>query len=413
MTIGQTLALRCSEIRQRLNTISGLEGDAFTDEIRQESDKLGTEYRDTETKYRAALVSEGEEAHLAGSQFGAGGSAEDRAYRELVGRNDVGAIFAAAVEHRATDGAEAELQKHHGLNSNQVALDLVRDPAVEEHRNVTESPATVGASQAPTLTPVFAMGDAAFLGVPTPSVPAGDAVFPVLVSRATIRGPFTDGSDPAETTGTFESNNLAPGRLQASFSYLRTDAARFGGMGESLRLALNESLSEAIDQQIVNGASGLLTGTNLANHGSGTSISTHDEYVERFGFARVDGRYASRARSDLRVLLGSATYAHAGSAFRANQTEQSALDRLMEIVSDVKVSAHVPAVSGNKQNGLIRLGMRRDMVAPMWEGITILVSETDEALVKKGEILITAVLIHAIKILRSGGFYKQEIRHAT
>ena len=42
--------------------------------------------------------------------------------------------------------------------------------------------------------------------------------------------------------------------------------------------------------------------------------------------------------------------------------------------------------------------------------MTILVSETDEALVKKGEILITAILIHAVKILRSGGFYKQEIR---
>ena len=104
MTNGQKLALRCSEIRQRLNEISGLEGEAFTDEIRQESDKLGTEYRDTETKYRAALVSEGDASLTAGSQFLAGGSAEDRAYRELVGKADVGAIFAAAVEHRATDG---------------------------------------------------------------------------------------------------------------------------------------------------------------------------------------------------------------------------------------------------------------------------------------------------------------------
>ena len=37
-------------------------------------------------------------------------------------------------------------------------------------------------------------------------------------------------------------------------------------------------------------------------------------------------------------------------------------------------------------------------------GVTILVSETDEALVKKGEIVITAVLLHAIKIHPRGRF---------
>ena len=412
MTLGQTLALRCSEIRQKLNEYAGLEGDAFTDEIRQESDKLGTEYRDVETRYRSAVISEGDASLTAGSQFLTGGSAEDRAYRELVGKADVGAIFAAAVERRATAGAEAELQTHHRLNANQIPLDLLRGPSVEEHRAVTAAPANVGASQEPTITPVFAMGDAAFLGVDTPSVPAGDSVWPVLATRPTIRGPFTDGSDADETDGTFEANLLAPARVQASFSYLRTDAARFSGMGEGLRLALNEGLSESVDQQIVNGASGLLNGANLAAHAAGAAVTTFAEYVSRFGFSRVDGRFAAR-RSDLKVLLGSATFAHAGGAYRANESETSALDRLMEIVADVKVSAHVPAVAANKQNGVIRLGMRRDMVAPMWEGVTILVSETDEALVKKGEIVITAVLIHAIKILRAGGFYKQETRHAV
>ena len=413
MTNAQTLALRCSEIRQRLNTISGLEGDAFTDEIRQESDKLGTEYRDVETKYRAALVSEGDDAHLAGSQFGAGGSSEDRAYRELVGRADVGVIFAAAVEKRATEGAESELQKHHKLNANQVPLDLLRGAAVEEHRAVTAAPSDVGASQQPMIQPVFAMGDAAFLGVDMPTVPTGDAVFPVLTTRPAIRGPFTDSTEAAETDGSFEANSLVPSRLQCAFRYLRTDAARFGGMGESLRAALNEGLSEGTDQKIVNGVGGLLNGASLTAHDAAASVTTYDEYVTRFGFGRVDGRFAAR-RSDLKVLLGSATYAKAGGTYRANESETSALDRLMEVVSDVKVSAHVTAVGATKrQLGLIRLGMRRDMVAPIWEGVTILVSETDEALVKKGEILITAVLIYAIKILRADGFYKQQIRLAA
>ena len=56
MTNSQRLSVRLSEIRQRLNTIAGLEGDAFTDEIRQESDKLQKEFQDKETQYRGAVI---------------------------------------------------------------------------------------------------------------------------------------------------------------------------------------------------------------------------------------------------------------------------------------------------------------------------------------------------------------------
>ena len=48
MTNSQRLSVRLSEIRQRLNEIAGLEGDAFTAEIRQESDKLQAEFADKE-----------------------------------------------------------------------------------------------------------------------------------------------------------------------------------------------------------------------------------------------------------------------------------------------------------------------------------------------------------------------------
>ena len=112
------------------------------------------------------------------------------------------------------------------------------------------------------------------------------------------------------------------------------------------------------------------------------------------------------------MLVGSATYAHAGAVYKDATTDLSALDKLMAVVSDVRVSAHVPAVSSNKQNGLVRLGGRRDMVQPLWEGVSLILSESDEVLVKKGEILITAVLIHATKIVRSGGFFKQETKHS-
>ena len=51
MTNAQKIRLRLSQVRQRLNEISGLEGDAFTDEIRSEAESLQTEYADLETRH--------------------------------------------------------------------------------------------------------------------------------------------------------------------------------------------------------------------------------------------------------------------------------------------------------------------------------------------------------------------------
>ena len=112
----------------------------------------------------------------------------------------------------------------------------------------------------------------------------------------------------------------------------------------------------------------------------------------------------------LRVLMGAATYGHAGSVYRSGNADYSALDSLMAKTDGVRVSAHVPAVSGNKQNSVIRLGMRRDMVQPMWNGVTLIVDEV--TLSGKGEIEVTAVLLLATKIIRAEGFYKQQTQHA-
>ena len=77
----------------------------------------------------------------------------------------------------------------------------------------------------------------------------------------------------------------------------------------------------------------------------------------------------------------------------------------------MRVSAHVPAVSNNnKQNAVVRLGMRRDMVQPVWGAVTIIVDEV--TLSGKGEIEVTAVLGMNTKILQVDGFYKQQTQHS-
>ena len=59
---------------------------------------------------------------------------------------------------------------------------------------------------------------------------------------------------------------------------------------------------------------------------------------------------------------------------------------------------------------MIRLGSRRDMVAPIWEGVTLIPDEITKA--ASGQIVITAVMLHAVRILRAEGFFKQQTQHA-
>ena len=220
--------------------------------------------------------------------------------------------------------------------------------------------------------------------------------------------PFSGSDDADETDGSFSANLLSPERLQASFFYRRVDAARFVGMDSALRMNLSEALSDAMDDQILSGTDGLLSGAVLANHAAAAE-TTAAGYEADLLFGRVDGKYAENAMA-VRQVVGSATYAHAATQYRANANDDSALDTLMESGGGVRVSAHVPAVAATKQNALIRLGMRRDYVAPMWEGVTLIPDEITGA--KKGEITITAVMLANFQLLRSGGFYKQQTQHA-
>ena len=50
------------------------------------------------------------------------------------------------------------------------------------------------------------------------------------------------------------------------------------------------------------------------------------------------------------------------------------------------------------------------MVAPIWEGVSLIPDEITKA--ADGEIVITAVMLHAVKILRTDGFFRQESKHA-
>lgn len=394
MTATQRLLLEQSRLRERINSLLG--ESELSDEQRSEMDTATERAQALEGELRAAIVAEPEVTITDATD------SEARELRELTGRAGIENIFSAALEQRQTEGAESELQKHFGLVSNQLPLSML------EERAVTPAPSNVQGNQAEIVPGVFPQSAAAFLGVDMPTVPTGDSVYPVLTTNAVVGVP-AEGADQDETTGSFTANLLTPSRIQASFFYSIEDRARLVGMGESLRQNLSDALSDQLDQQILNGTKGLFHGTILANHNV-NAVTSYAHYRSQFAYGRVDGTFAGSV-SDVRSVMGSDTYGHAAGVFRStNAGDRAALEDIMQVTAGVRVSAHVPDVSGNKQNSVIRLGMRRDMVAPLWMGSTLIPDSVTKA--KSGEIVITAVMLHAIELLRSGGFFKQQTQHA-
>ena len=393
MTALQRLQLRASEVRERLNELSGVE--SLSDEQTAELNTLTTEYRELEPKIRAAIIAEDTPESREGEPEGE--SAETRERRELREGSSVGEIFAAAVERREPEGATRELQTELEIGPHQVPLELLRLPV--ERRDVTPGATNVGASEEPVIMPVFATGDAAFLGVDMPSVPAGDAVFPVLTTRPTVGGPHTDSTSVSETTGAFSSEVLKPSRLQASFFYRRTDAARFAGMDMALRQALSEGLSEANDAQVI---------AQIVADVSQTAASAADtfaSYQKSLIYDRIDGRFATM-ESDVRHLVGAETLGDMAMLYKSAESPENFPAFLRRMGGGVRVSAHIAAAASSKQDVIVRRGTRRDMVAPMWEGVTLIPDEVTKA--GTGEIVITAVALSARKVIRTDGFARIE-----
>ena len=403
MTAAQTIQVKLSSARQRLNEL--LQVETRSAEEQTEMETLTNEVSAREPELRAALAAEPDPEEVLVE-----GTAELRELAHLTERANVGDILSATFEKRQTSGAAAELQKHYGIGSHQVPLEMLRINRSVEERAAATVPASIGdASQAQVVTPVFASGDGAFLGIERPTVPVGDAAFPVLSTSPTVAGPFSGSDNASQTDATFVATNLSPERLQASFSYRRTDAARFAGLDSSLRLALNGGLQEALDKQAISGTDGLLTATNLPNANVNTA-TTFALYLSGLLYGRVDGRY-SRTPGDVKMILGQGTFTHAASTYKGNNSDESGVERLQEKSGGLRVSSHVPDVASNKQNCLIRLGMERGAaIQPLWEGISLVVDEFTRA--AYGEVVVHAVLLSNFQITRKAQFHKQQVQTA-
>ena len=305
MTESQRLELRASEIRGRLNVIAGLEGDALTDDVRGETDRLTSEYGSVETRRRASIIAEDTGVVETAT---AAPDAEGRERVELRGRASFGRYIAAAMGGRQAAGVEAEYASACGAPADGIPLDLFEsDRPVETRADAsTGPPATgTGATLAPIQPYVFAASIAGRLGIDMPAVGSGSHSW-ARISAPLTAGAMAKGSARESTAATLTAVTASPRRISARLSVQAEDIAAIGtpSFEPALRSHLQGAIADAYDGQCINGngtapnVAGLLG--QLTRPTTPTAVAGFDSFVSAYA-AQIDGSWATTMRDVVMV----------------------------------------------------------------------------------------------------------------
>ena len=384
MTTKQKLELRLSKVRTRLNEIAGLEGDAFTPEIRAEAEALEGEYSGLEVQYRAAIVGESAEEDQAIGLFPDGSQDSDGAeLRQLLSRVTLGDYLSPALAGVGIVGAAAELAAALEVPTTGKGGGVAIPWRILETRAYTTTAATDGPEmQRPILQRLFGAGILDALGVRLDSVPVGRAEWPLLTSGVSPAQAKEPDAAAAAVAAGFAFANLKPKRLSGSYSISHEMLASVPGIEQALRRDLADSVKASMNQQIINGTAPTDSAPQNVE-GLTTALTAVDDTAEataaRYGSlhaSAVDGLHASR-ETEVMSVIGTATYQHAASVYIAGSGE-SGSELLSRRSGGCMASTYIPAAVSMIQPAILHANgpngggtMRGDSVAAMWPTLEI------------------------------------------
>ncbi|MCY4469459.1 MAG: phage major capsid protein [Thiotrichales bacterium] len=405
MTNAQKLAIRLSEIRQRLNEIAGLDDDGMTDEVRSEADKLTTEYRAKETQHRAAIVAEGEEQRAAEGEFG-NGDGEPAEVRALLDRVTLGDYLNPATAGMRLAGAPAELNEAlevriPPLYNGGILLPwrVLQTPEHRtaptprgEHRAFTTTGALDGSIvQRPILQRLFGPGILDALGVRVDSVPAGRSEWPLITAGVAPVHKAEGTAADAAVEATFQTEVLKPKRLTGKYEFTHEGAAQVPDLEAGLRRDLADAIKSKMSDQIVNGDEA----TNAHEvDGFATTIAAPDDAAETAVYATyagshaqgVDGIHASM-ETEVSSVIGVDVYRHAASVYDEGSGE-AGVEALRRRSMSCMASPYVGTAANSGQHKLCLYHaagpngggiMRGDSVAAMWPTLEVVRDQFSQA----------------------------------
>ena len=363
---------RQSELRSRLGVLAGM--DSRTTDEETELTAVETKLSGCEPELRTALAASAAEDDSARTVQTT--DSEGRERLELRAKTGIADFLRAAAGGTSVDGAAAEYAASLGIPASghlPMALFEPTNPHVHlptvETRAITAAPSVKGMLQ-PTIPFVFERSAAASLGIVMPTVPAGQVQIPKITTAPPADTLAKDASAPT-TAAAVSLVNQSPVRIAGQLEVRVEDLAVMPSLESALSESLQGSMSNELDEQVFNGAAGDLNGlfTQAANVNAATATETFETGIARFA-SLVNGRHAYDL-SDLRAVIGSATFGRYAGEFSGNGAV-SLFDYLRINLGSIRVSDRVPSKSGNAQKGIVILSASAE--APkihVWDAMQI------------------------------------------
>ena len=416
MTNLQRLELRASEIRSRLNELSGIETGELTSEHRSEMDTLSVEYADVERQKRAAILA-GDVAPET-PEPNAGG--ERREISSLIERAEIAAYLRAAASGNPVSGAEKELrQAVLGDDADEMLMpmDMLMPLGGEIETRadaVTNVADSIQSNQQNIIGRIFAETAGAYMGVQRPSVPTGETHYYTLTGGASadVRA---DGVSKDAEIATFTSKSVEPVRLTARYLWGVETTARIRGFEEALRADIRAVMGDKLDALALNGqaavanTSPLIEGiiSQLADPTDPGNAATWDDYLKLYP-ARVDGK-TSMDGLNVRLLVNADTYRHAHGLQIATSGEL--LGRELP-AGRFRASANMPATDATIATLLSYTASARvGFVQPVWRGIQLIRDVYSKA--SEGQIALTAIMLTGGAMVDASFYGRHEVKIAA
>ena len=430
MTNLQKLELRRSEIREKLSKLSAVE--SLEPEQKTEITTLTEEFQDSEVRYRAALIAEGEKAQT--KEFGTDGEgAEIRALRTRAPLKD---YVLAASEKRSLGGPHAELNEALGVRTVGSSGGIVIPFSVlagerrqlpkdgEERAFTTTGEYSGGELQRPILQELFGPGIFDALGVRVDSVPAGASEWPLL-SGNVVPAQRKEGTAAADATAaSFLTASLKAKRLTAEIELTHEMIAAVVGVEESFRMNLLDALKSKMQDIILNGTVPTVSNpqniegffTKLTGADLASAEATAGDYGGLHALA-VDGVHAS-TENEVTSVIGDETYRHAAQTYLSG-TAVSGSQLLRERSAGCMASTYIPDAASMKQKAILHASgpnggeMRGDSVAGMWEGAGLEVIRDFYSNASVGVTLTGIIMWDAAVALRASAYKEIDIQIAS
>ena len=270
MLTSRKLELRRSEIRQSLAELAA--NDNLTEETRSKINDLDREYKDTEVKYRAALISEDDERREASSELE---NRSDREWSELMGQFEMRQVALALDEGRRLEGQTgeivSELRAQGGYRGIPIPWEALEIRAGETIASGTPNPIRT----APIIERLFAGSVAARMGGQMVNVGVGEQEYPVATTSVTAgwAASETDNVAGPSVYATTDRPLKPDHNLGIQMRLTRKTLKQSAGIEQAVRRDMNGAIEEALDQAVFLGSGSSGEPTGLFAGASGWGIN--------------------------------------------------------------------------------------------------------------------------------------------